>query len=87
MSISRRHRDTYLLALGLSIDSALRNNESTSKGAAKLRTCALSSNKRAVVRVSPADVIDAFQNLPSSESANASCGFHTIHAQSGLPAA
>jgi hypothetical protein len=82
MNISRWHRDTSLLALSLSIDSALRSKEELpSKISEKLRSYRLGSNTRTIVGLSLRSRGNAFKELAPAESANASRGFHTSHEQ------
>jgi hypothetical protein len=88
MNVSRWHRNTSLLALSLSIDSAIRNKEeSTSRNPGKLRTSGLGSSKWSVAELSPRQRRQPTHELAPSESASASGGFRTTHAQSGLPSA
>jgi hypothetical protein len=87
MTISRWNRDTCLLALSLSIDGVLRNREGSAGNSDILQTGDPGSNTMSVVGVLPGRPRRRIQKLGRLESISASSGFHTTHAQSGLPAA
>ena len=86
MSISRWHRNTYLLALSLSLDAAFGNGEeSTSNNANRLRAGARRSTL-AIAEPLPRETRRRVGKIPD-DSPNTSGGFHKTHAQSGSPAA
>jgi hypothetical protein len=88
MNITHWHRDTSLLALSLSIDSALSSKEEySSETSDKSRSRHLGSNSRTIVEYRSASRASAFKESAPSEPANPSHGFRRSHAQSGLPAA